>query len=82
MLSSYISNALSNVGTTNFYPVSLPYNYYQEDNKWLYAFLNNIPSDIMGLMHIIYDVQNPNQSGVALNPNNNIAVKNTNSANQ
>ena len=82
MLSTYISNALSNLGTTNNYSVALPNNYYKENDKWLYAFLNNIPSDIMGLMHIIYDVQNPNQSGVALNTNTNIAVKYTNSAGQ
>lgn len=82
VLSNYISNAINNIGTPNSYPVLLPHHYYKDNDKYLYAFLNNIPSDIMGLMDILYEVQNPNQTGAAFNDANNVAAKNTNSANQ
>lgn len=66
------------IGLSTSYSVPLPNKYYQDNDPWLYAFLNNIPDDVLGLMKILYEVQNPNLKGVAYNSNTNIVFTNTN----
>jgi hypothetical protein len=75
----HLINAIDTVlGLSSTYSVPLPNNYYQENDPWLYAFLNNIPSDVLGLMKILYEVQNPNRNEIANNPNTNAVFTNTN----
>jgi hypothetical protein len=54
----------------------MPCQYYPADDPWLYAFLNSIPPDILGMIKMFHLAQNATEAN-SLNENENLLFINS-----